>query len=186
MTLLTKGRQSVYLAHPVKTAGSSITAALKMAGWAVDWYLQSPFHPAHWPASTYQSALTVRGIDATIFVLVRHPIARLGSYYRYRLAIGGDVPPTFERWVQHQMLTHDDAYISLRQVEYIPEVEHTVLRYEDGVGRNLRLIDPRARLGKRAAAGAPVPAEQMEMSESTRAQVCDYFAEDFSRLGYSR
>lgn len=183
MTLFVKGDRYVYLAHPPKTSGTSLTVMLRQAGWETRWHVDhsKAIHPAHWTADRYQDELERAGIDPKMYLLVRHPIARLESMFRR-----WERSATFEDWAL-RVLREGHIYASRRQVEYRPGrgASFKLLRYESGVTTNLSHIDPAADVAPiRLEAGEVTAPERTSLTPQTHRALSRYFKEDFYAFGY--
>lgn len=188
MTLLTRGNRHVYLAHPIKTSGTSVANMLKSCGWTTEWRFERQKRlanqPAHMLPDEYLPRLAERGIEPEFHLLVRHPIARIGSFYRYECRYYDKMPP-FDFWL--------NLLMSLRDIRLTPQVRYLppgrdcqVHRYEDGNPvAAVRAIDPTCRAAPvRSAAGVRLPASRMELKPTTRADLIGYMMDDFEAFGY--
>ena len=144
MPLARLGERLVFFAHIPKTGGSSLEA------WMGDVGQLGLRHkialegmgctPQHMHAALFEPLFKGSFVDAR-FAVLRDPVARLASEYRYRRGQverkGKRQMPSFERWVERAFrLYGDDPYFldnHIRpQAEFVSE-DMKLFRFEDGL-----------------------------------------------------
>ena len=194
MTLFKKaGHAPVYLAHPRKTGGTSLTAMMHGAGWKVRWHFDKKRiidQPAHMTTAQYLPALDDASVTARIVMLVRHPLDRMSSLYRYSKRLEGrreqNLPP-YDWWINLLMDVRDIRVTPLVDYEppwwmRDPEQENWLLRYEDGIPHAFSVMSPGVRVKpRRLEAGLTM---ETPLADSTRERVIEYFRRDFETYGY--
>lgn len=201
----------VYFAHIPKCAGSS-----------VEDYLQSRFGPLALLDRKYLSAepelrwsntspqhldwaalmrLFPKDFFSDIFTVVRHPLDRAVSAYRFQSEVERTIPPgtSFADWLQVEAdlwLTdpHRQDNHSRPQIDFLPPVggpECIVFHLEHGLDALIPYFDglagakapPRA-MGHALKTGKPKDGAFVP-SASDRALVAKIYAADFARFGYT-
>jgi len=188
VTLLRKGGRHVYLVHPIKTAGTSVTTMLSRCGWAVAWRHAGPARlanqPAHMLPDEYLPKLKQVGILPEFHMLVRHPVARIGSFYRYELRHFPKLP-AYDFWLNF-LLDCDDIRLTPQTKHMPPGHDCQVHRYEDGnPTAAVQAIDPTCtQRAVRVAEGIKATPGLMDLRTGTRDRLVQHMAEDFTRFGY--
>lgn len=130
------------------------------------------------------------GIVDYSFVVVRHPLARLISEYRYRKLKNRKIP-RFDRWVQYSVKKYKgDSYLldnHLRpQVDFVLESDE-VFRFEGGLG--LAVSSALSHLGLKSEV-KELPSEKTSaketilVSKKTVDMLEHFYEKDFSYFGY--
>jgi hypothetical protein len=201
----------VYFAHIPKCAGSSVEdylqdrfgqlALLDRKYLSVEpelrWSNTSPQH-LEWAALM---RLFPKDFFSDIFTVVRHPLDRAVSAYRFQSEIERTVSPgtSFADWLQTEAglwptAPHRQDNHSRPQVDFIPPVggpDCTVFHLEHGLDALIPYFDslagtetsPRA-MGHSLKAGKPKNAAFVP-DASDRALVAKIYAADFARFGYT-
>lgn len=203
--------QLVYFAHIPKCAGSSVEdylqvrfgplALLDRKYLSVDadlrWSNTSPQH-LDWTALM---RLFPRDFFSHIFTVVRHPLDRAVSAYRFQLEVEKTIPPGtgFASWLKTEAslwssAPHRHDNHSRPQVDFLPPAEGpycTVFHLEHGLDALIPYIDgldgtqahPRV-MGHSLKAGKPKEGAFVP-DESDRTLVAEIYAADFARFGYT-
>ena len=193
------GSKTVLFIHVPKTAGMALGAHLGLAGRAAFEdrivFRGGTFGPRHQPANVLEKVFLPEMIDYA-FMVVRHPVARLVSEYRYqrrhgliqlsRLRVFG-----FDAWLRYALFrlrTHPDWRVG----HFRPQVAYEcfnceVFRYEDG----LELVSKRIssitgillpESPRQTNVSKPRP---VRISERSMMLIARHYASDFERFGYS-
>ncbi|WP_137699669.1 sulfotransferase family 2 domain-containing protein [Marimonas lutisalis] len=195
MPLARIGQTLLYFAHIPKTGGTSIEAYLREKGEVAmhhtrpgDWSACSPQH-IH---AAVHTTLFRPGFCDHAFAVLRDPLARLQSEYRYRAAQvkkrkGLDIQP-FDDWITKTFRRYGkNPYVfdnHIRpQVEFLSEGME-LFALEDGLDRVFDWIDhvtgdSRAVPRRWEKKLAPIP---ITMSEETRARIEEFYAADYTFL----
>ena len=195
MPLIRYQDKIVLFVHIPKTGGTSVEDALKEAGATValrygsrfKGFMKSTFQ--HLTAEIHEAVIPHNFYDDA-FALVRHPVPRLLSAYRYRHK-RGDSPMPFDDWVNKAFDAYGrnpyafDNHIR-PQVDFLLS-DMTLFRLEEGL--DLALQHAEVKLGlprsvvavhrNKTAQKAPV-----KVSAATWDRVLKFYAADFARLGY--
>ena len=192
------GSKTVLFIHVPKTAGMAMGAHLGRAGRAAFQdrivFRGGTFGPRHQPAAVLEKIFLPEMIDYA-FMVVRHPVARLVSEYRYqrrhgtiqlsRLRIFG-----FDTWLRNALfrLKSDPNW---RDGHFRPQVQYEcfdceVFRYEDG------LQNVSDRLSSLTGIGIPAgvspenvsPPRPVHISQVSLEKIAQYYTADFERFGY--
>jgi hypothetical protein len=192
------GQKNVLFIHIPKTAGMAIDASLSGQGPTVFGtrieLKDGVFGPRHQPAEVLQRVFLPEMIDYA-FVVVRHPVARLISEYRYqrrhrgiqlsRLRMFG-----FDIWLRHALwrVAQDKDWRSGHfrpQVDY-PCFDAAVFKYEDGLDKVMQGIS--------RATGVEIPYETpplnvstyrpVRISQDSLDRIAQLYAADFERFDY--
>lgn len=193
------GDKNILFIHVPKTAGMAIGAHLGSFGPAV--FEQririrgGTFGPRHQPASVLNTVYFREMIDYA-FMVVRHPVARLVSEYRYqrrsgiiqlsRLRMFG-----FDSWLRYAMYRfHQDP--DWRVGHFRPQVVYKcfdcdTFRYEDGLDQVLhRISDVSGVVLPDAPRQTNVSVHrQVRISQSSLRLIAKHYAADFEQFGYS-
>ena len=193
------GGKNVLFIHVPKTAGMAIGAHLGNCGPAVfedRIFLKSgTFGPRHQPAAVLKTVYFPEMIDYA-FMVVRHPVTRLVSEYRYQRRSGNIQLSRlrmfgFDIWLRNAFfrLKSDPDY---RGGHFRPQVQYEcfdceVFRHEDGLDKVSQRIS--------ALTGTVIPDSpaktnvsrhrSVSISQASFKLIADYYAADFERFGYS-
>lgn len=186
MPLARFGDRIVFFVHIPKTGGASVDHYLAahgaMALWTSGGQGWAKCSPQHIHAAVYDR-IVPRGFADAAFTIVRNPLTRLISEYRYRKA-RRKLDIGFDDWALRAMAKRDrDPYAldnHLRPQHEFIRGDLTLFRFEDGLEPVFDWIDgqagvPRAeRPWANKASGDPVvPGAQIQ------ALIRDIYAEDF-------
>jgi hypothetical protein len=192
------GSKTILFIHVPKTAGMAMGAHLGQAGRTAFEdriaFRGGTFGPRHQPAAVLEKIFLPEMIDYA-FMVVRHPVARLVSEYRYqrrhgwiqlsRLRILG-----FDAWLRYAFfrLRSDPNW---RVGHFRPQVKYEcfnceVFRYEEGLGKVSRRISD---LTKAAIPDTLPPTNvsvprPVRISQASMDLIADYYAADFIRFDY--
>jgi len=153
------------------------------------------FGPRHQPATVLQKVYLPEMIDYA-FVVVRHPVARLVSEYRYQRRSGAIQLSRlrmfgFEAWLRyalHRARTNPDWRVG----HFRPQVKYEcfnceVFRYEEGLGRVIRRISevtgvdlPDTLPSTNVSLQRPV-----RISQASLQLIAVHYGADFERFGYA-
>ncbi len=198
-----------FFAHVPKCAGSSVERYLEdrfgRLAFVNRRYLDEPealrwtkASPQHVPLKAFHKLVPETWI-ASSFAVVRHPMTRFASAFKFQAGHESSVPDdwTIDQFFDDWMSRKDsepylyDGHL-LPQSDLVPE-KAAIFRMEDGLEA---LVDHLDRLagntgGLRSMPAAnssedrkPLSTERRTMSPETRERLTDYYAEDFSRFGY--
>lgn len=185
--------------HIPKTAGMAIDEHLSAHGTAL---FKLPvitpigkFRPRHQPAAVLEQVYLPETIDYA-FTVVRHPIARLVSEYRYqrrvhRLQLSRFRFLGFDVWLHYSLwrTTTEPHYRDghFRPQVHFPCFDSEVFRYEDGLAAVMN--------GVSRATGVPLPPHTpdrnvspyrtVSISKASLNRIAQFYAADFERFGYS-
>lgn len=184
--------------HVPKTGGSAVSAALQAAG---EMRFDQPIRlgrqhlsPRHAPASAVLQIFDPGTFDF-VFAVVRHPIARAISEYRYQRRKPGLHLARllgFDAWLGYSLarFARDAGY---RDNHFRPQTEYLLpgcrtFRYEDGLAAPLTELS--AITGRKLTAGLaiknPSPAHVVRPSARSLARLQAAYAADFQGLGYGQ
>jgi len=193
------GTSNVLFIHVPKTAGMAIGSHLGGFGKAVFEeriaFRGGVFGPRHQPATVLQKVYLPEMIDYA-FVVVRHPVARLVSEYRYQRRSGAIQLSRlrmfgFEAWLRyalHRARTNPDWRVG----HFRPQVKYEcfnceVFRYEEGLGRVIRRISevtgvdlPDTLPSTNVSLQRPV-----RISQASLQLIAVHYGADFERFGYA-
>jgi hypothetical protein len=193
------GSTKVLFIHIPKTAGMALDAHLSAHGTAV---FKDPittytgvFRPRHRPAAVLKQIYLPETIDYA-FTVVRHPVARLVSGYRYqrrhrhlhlsRLRFLG-----FDAWLRY-CLWRAQAEVDYRDGHFRPQVEYPcfgcdVFRYEDGLSAVMERVNrvTGAALPQHPPARNISPFRPVTIAKSSLDLIARFYAADFERFGYT-
>lgn len=192
--VVVNGRSVLYV-HIPKTGGSSVERYLSRHGSV---FLQGNGRAAGLRCSAqHLHAEALRAIDAAdghdwCFTIVRHPVARLVSEYRYQMRKPGWLRSrlSFSGWLSYALARraldpwYRDNHFRPQHEFILPGME--VMRFEDGVDAGLRRIGER--LGTpppatpiREKPSSPVP---LVLTAGVLARIKASYARDFADFGY--
>jgi hypothetical protein len=196
----------VLFVHIPKAGGTFIEATFKRNGFDIEFLAHGPtkgflntvmrVSPQHLNWSVVQQLFDVQAFDFA-FTVVRHPLERLISEYRMRVKAG---QPTFDVWAQRALRqakidpTHFDNHIR-PQVDFVGD-GLTVFKLEatpshawaTAVKTALELEDFELKDTRHANAGdniSNLKRADIQVSDTTRAMVTEFYAADFERFGYA-
>lgn len=193
MTLLRHDRNVIYFAHIPKTGGSSVEFALREAGAAraLHFHKRLGFTSStiqHMHAEVYSRLVPADFYDYGLAV-IRHPLSRLVSEYKWRIQLG-QAKLKFDPWVvRHLALFRSNPYVLDNHIRPQVEFLHSsieVFRFEDGIASALEAgaralglsgVD----LGTHRRAGDPL---EVSWAASTRQLALEFYHRDFVELGY--
>lgn len=198
-----------YYAHVPKCGGSSVEAYLKTRFGALAFldtrFLDLPAarrwtksSPQHLPFRAFTRLIPEDWI-ASSFAVVRHPVKRLVSAFRYQVEVEGTVAPlwSIDEWFD-DWLGRAEAEPFLYDNHLCPQsaivpAGATVFRLEDGLDAIVPHLDALAGDAKGARRipaenvrrkGMSPDAERLKPSPETVARIAEFYAEDFARFGY--
>ncbi|MDW4549514.1 sulfotransferase family 2 domain-containing protein [Defluviimonas sp. D31] len=209
MPVFRTGGQLHYYAHVPKCGGSSVEAYLtsRFGSLAfVDTRHLDQLEARHWTRSSPQHVtvadfrrLVPADWIASSFAVVRHPVKRLVSAFRFQVEVEGTVAALwsvdewFDDWLKRageEPFLYDNH---LRpQSEIVPQ-DATIFRIEEGLDRIVPHLDA---LAGNADGARMIPAEnvrkksigpdaaRLKPSAETLARIGVCYAEDFRRFGY--
>ena len=195
------GRNHLYI-HVPKTGGSAIEIFLEKSGYAGSYIDRSgpgslnPIRlcsPQHMHAAMLCAIFDIASFDS-IFMTVRHPIARIVSEYRMQLNLKGQLPP-FGEWARGILRQyHRDPFTLDNHIR--PQAEFwlpgsRVFRLEDGLGADFverlevllhtkfsqRIVDPAMRF-------ADTQNVNVSIDPELQAMLTAFYAEDFRLFCY--
>ncbi|MFT5870738.1 MAG: hypothetical protein ACI8TF_002866 [Paracoccaceae bacterium] len=193
MTLLKVKNRLFYFAHIPKTGGSSLETAMREAGAkrALHYHKHMNYvscNLQHMHAKLYDTFVPPDFYSAG-FCVVRHPIARLVSEYRWRQTLDQAKVP-FDKWVYQKLKAYQkDPYIldnHLRpQHEFIGE-KIEVFRFEDGMENIMARISEMTglTLNTQTHVRKPTINGSLTWSPESRALALRFYEEDFETLSY--
>ncbi len=193
------GTTKVLFIHIPKTAGMAVGEHLGAAGTAVfDTRIKlrhGEFGPRHQPAEVLTRFFLPEMIDYA-FMVVRHPVARLVSEYRYqrrgpgphlsRLRFMG-----FDIWLRHALwrVARDPTW---RGGHFRKQVEFEcfgaeAFRYEDGLDAVMRRLTEvtGVEVPHTTAPRNVSPPRPVSVSAESLARIAAFYGPDFERFGYS-
>lgn len=193
------GSKNVLFIHVPKTAGMAMGGHLGGFGKAV-FEERIPvrggiFGPRHQPAAVLEKVFLPNMIDYA-FMVVRHPVARLVSEYRYQRRGGGIQVSRlrmfgFDIWLRNAFF-RVGSNPDWRGGHFRPQVEFEcfnceVFRYEDGLGQVLRRISEVAGVD---LPDTPKPTNvsrprDVTISRASMDLIAHHYAADFARFGYA-
>jgi hypothetical protein len=200
MPVYSIAQHNVLFIHIPKTAGSAIDEQLSLHGPSV--FSQNIgsncniLNPRHQPAECLQNTFFPSMLDYS-FTVVRHPIAKLISEYRYqrrkrglhlsRLRFAG-----FDLWLQNALsrVEKDPSYKDnhfRRQVDY-PCFDCEIFRYEDGLYKVMQSVSRRTgqNITYKGNKKNVSPKRQVLISSNSIELIIQYYADDFHQFGYEK
>jgi len=211
MPIVRVGTQLVYFAHIPKCAGSSVEDYLRDRFGPLALldrqYLSVP-EPARWSRTSPQHVdwaslerFFPAAFFADIFAVVRHPLDRAVSAFRFQSEVEGTVPAGtgFGDWLRAEAEAwtaepHRSDNHSRPQCDFLPPEDGpgcAVFHLEHGLDALIPYFDALAgnETGPRAMShanrAAPAGTARIEPTEAERALVAELYAADFARFGYS-
>lgn len=196
MPVYTINGKNILFIHIPKTGGSAIGAELAKAGQAhfedAIAFGNKIIRPKHAHAAILEAVFDPSMFDL-VFTVVREPVARMISEFRYQsrkpgVHLAGLLG--FDRWLSFSLARCrlDPSYRDnhFRPQSQFPILNTAVFRYEDGLDKPLLEI---ARVTghdfpdfpERVNSSPPVA---VVASASSRTSINDFFREDFDRFGY--
>ncbi|MFN3546110.1 MAG: sulfotransferase family 2 domain-containing protein [Mesorhizobium sp.] len=187
--------RGVLFVHIPKTGGSSVERYLSRHGSVL---LAGNGRAAGMRCSAqHLHAKALSSIDAGdghdwTFTIVRHPVARLVSEYRYQMRKPGWLRSrlSFSGWLSYALARraidpwYRDNHFRPQHEFILPGME--ILRFEDGVDACLRRIAER--LGTPAPTASirekPSPETPLTLSSAALARIRTTYARDFAEFGY--
>ncbi len=187
--------KQVLFIHVPKTGGSSIEARLAELGpvqlWARNAWSGFPCSPQHFHNTFLERLFREEDFDWA-FMIVRHPVSRMVSQYRYEThKYRQPLPaPPFTLWLRETLLARrDDPYVRDNHMRPQHEFEAfgaEVFRFEDGLdaplvafGRAVGVAVEGVLHWRKRSAPMPVEPSDADVRMIRRA-----YAEDFERYGY--
>ncbi|AHM05562.1 hypothetical protein roselon_03304 [Roseibacterium elongatum DSM 19469] len=185
----------VVFAHVPKTGGSSVERYLSdhgMMGLKSDRRIRGfPCSMQHLHSDALAAMVEVDKADLNV-MLVRHPVARIASEYRYQMRKRGWLRDrlSFSGWLRYT-LTRRALNPYYRDNHFRPQHEFElpgaeVFRFEDGVDTCIATLAER--LGTPAPATSirekPSPRRDFAFTARDLARIETVYAQDFARYGY--
>lgn len=194
MPIFTVQDKRVLFIHVPKTGGTAVAQHLSQY-MDVSFDAQPPglavrLLPRHLHAEPLQALLSTGMFDWT-FMVVRDPVERLASEYRYQKRKPRPVlPPSL--WLR-RALWHRSRNPYYRDNHFRPQFEFEcfgaeVFRYEDGLEHVIEALNRRIGTDIPRALGRDnvSPAIPVRWSRTDLALIGDTYADDFARYGYER
>ncbi len=203
------GGKLCYFAHIPKCGGSSVVAYLQERVGPVGFFAPLKWHdgaerwsrtsPQHIDWASLQHLLPEAILDA-VFVVVRHPVARIVSAYHFQVEVELTAPCTitFSNWLKQQLERSEADPFTVDnhvrpQIDFIPE-NCTVFHLEHGLDAIVPYLDglagessgPRAigHFNKRTSKRRKGSAAEQTPDAADMALIREFYARDFKRFGY--
>ncbi len=194
MPIIRVNGMSVLFVHIPKTGGNAITAFLRNFG-DVTGDKRVPTHsrdffPTHMHAATIEGLFPANFFDYT-FMVVRHPVDRMVSEYRYRVKIRpgrSQFTPSFSLWLRYALWRakrdpgFHDGHMRPQTAFEVPGCE--VFRYEDGLDKVASRLN--ALFGGQASLDKKNEGQRIKVrvTDKDRARIMQFYRQDFERYGY--
>ncbi len=197
MPIYMKGGKSVLFIHIPKTAGTAVDHAFLSAGWQVSFqegggqpgsifrHLRCSFQ--HFHAALLREMMLLSSFDA-IFTVMREPMARLRSEYRWRRAQSEQPLPQFDVWVNRMLDAYQrnsfvmDNHIRPQEQFILPQAQVTAL--EKGLDHTLAQLSKKLEveipLQDAAQVNTSPPAPDLDLSKTTRSRVTRFYGKDIA------
>ncbi|MEY8842036.1 sulfotransferase family 2 domain-containing protein [Cribrihabitans sp. XS_ASV171] len=197
MPIYKNGGRSVLFIHIPKTAGTAIDHAFLRAGWQVAFqdgggkpdtilrHLRCSFQ--HFHAALLREMMVLASFDA-IFTVMREPMARLQSEYRWRRAQAAQPLPPFDVWTNRMLDAYQgnsfvmDNHIRPQEQFILPQAQVTPL--EKGLTHTMDQLSGKLGVEIPIHDGAQVntsPDDQnLQLSEATRSRVTRFYGKDIA------
>lgn len=210
MPIFTKDGYALLFIHIPKAAGSSVERGLVRAGWTMTYRAtrrtegEEQFglrrvSPQHYHADMLRDLFRLNRFDA-IFAFVREPIARFRSEYafRHRRPGGDGSAATVTEWTERMLRTYQsnpfvlDNHLRPQHEFLLPQAR--CYRLEDGLGSAMTDLNERYGLdlptrfphALKSDNPGQLASRDVELAPETLARIVDFYAEDFTALGYPR
>ncbi len=200
MPLLRVNQKNVLFIHIPKTGGASVERYLRQHG-KLGFFLsdsKQQFYrctPQHFDTEMLAPLFPNSLIDYR-FAFVRHPLDRLVSEYKMRVGgryKDGKSIPSFEEWFGRvrKRFAEDsrifDNHIN-QQIHFVNKFTK-VFKFEDGIINNLKQVQSDLGVSfdfsKNFHAQKPYEGVVVEVSTQSIALICDIYASDFEKFGYT-
>ncbi len=194
MPLVRLGDKLVFFAHVPKTGGSSIESWLGQAG-HVSLRHKAPLEgmgctPQHMHAALFEPLFKGAFLDAS-FAVLRDPVQRLVSEYRYRRGQverkGKRQMPSFEAWVERAFrLYADNPYFLDNHIR--PQAEFVsagmqLFRFEGGLEPVTDWLEELAEVeGPELTHKLPATGDTVDVPEAMRAKITAFYAVDYALI----
>jgi hypothetical protein len=209
MPIFRIGDKLHYYAHVPKCAGSSVEAYLARRFGPLAFvntrFLSDPeasrwtkSSPQHLPLDAFHKLIPEDWI-ASSFAVVRHPVKRLVSAFRFQVEVEKTVAPLwsidewFDDWLKRKDTEPFGYDNHIRPMADLIPADAAHFQMEAGLDPVVAHLDRLAgnKEGERDIAPENVrkkkmagDAQRLTPSPETLARIADYYAEDFSRFGY--
>ena len=197
MPLYRNGRKVILFVHIPKTGGSTVEEVLKAAGaaQALKYHKRLGYSnstPQHMPWEVTKRWVPREFYDFA-FTVVREPVARMASEYRWRGKISTEPLPAFDDWANRQMtLWKEKPYLldnHIRpQADFVgPSVR--VFKLEDGLDEPIRIGLKRLGLATVEVSihhARKSEVDELVVSPTTLARIKRFYETDYETFGYDR
>lgn len=206
MPILARDERSVLFVHIPKTRGTTLELMAQEAGWGValratprkdpELFPLYRCSPQHYHASMLRQMLRLGRFDA-VFTVTREPLARFRSEYamrkRFRELGSADRVEKWTRWCLNGFAKNKyylDNHIRPQLEFVLPRA--TVFKLEDGMSSIVSALNRDFDLGlsshipRQLSSEGPgqLRSSDVELNTATEKLLRDFYAEDFSQLGY--